>query len=167
MNPPADNLILRKAVPQDAALVLDFIRAIADYEKLAHQVVATEDDIRHALAAEPPIAECMIAEWRGRPAGFALFHPKFSTFTGRCGIHLEDLFVHPEFRGTGIGRALFREIIRIASHRGCPRVEWVALDWNEPALEFYRAHQASELREWRVFRLEGDALAAASAKPGG
>lgn len=158
MKSPSPNLAIRRAGPDDASLVLEFIRAIAEYEKLSHQVVAGVDDIRRALEGEPPQVDVLLADWDGRPAGFALFYRNFSTFTGKGGIHLEDLFVHPEFRGCGIGRALFHEVAGVATRRGCPRVEWVALDWNRPALDFYHAHGATELAEWRLFRLEGAAL---------
>ena len=148
-----DNMVIRRGGAADAELVLDFIKAIADYERLAHEVVATADDIREALGGDAPVAEVLIAECGGEPAGFALFYRNFSTFEGRAGIHLEDLFVHPPFRGRGIGRALFHEVVGIAEKRGCPRVEWVALDWNTPAIDFYQAHGARQLDEWRLFRL--------------
>ena len=147
-------LLLRPAGPADAACVLGFIHAIAEYEKLSHEVVASVEDIRSALAGEPPEVECLLAEWQGEAAGFALFHPKFSTFTGRSGLYLEDLFVLPAFRGKGIGLALFRAVIELARQRGCPRVDWVALDWNRPALDFYQRQGAQELPEWRLFRMD-------------
>ncbi len=154
---------IRPALPGQEAIVLDFIRGIAEYERLAHKVVATAEDIRLALFGPRPAAEAIIA-WRGEePLGFALFHANFSTFTGRAGIHLEDLFVWPTHRGQGIGKALFDQVALLARQRGAPRMDWVVLDWNKPAIEFYRAAGAIGLDDWRLFRLEFPGLDAPQA----
>jgi GNAT superfamily N-acetyltransferase len=150
---------IRPARPGDAALVLAFIRELAAYERLAHEVVAGEADIDRALFGENPRAFCDIAEWEGAPAGFALWFYNFSTFRGRHGIYLEDLFVRPEHRGRGIGRALLAGLARRCVAEDLPRLEWWVLDWNEPALAFYRSLGAAPMDEWTVQRLTGEALA--------
>ena len=152
------DLTLHNAVAGDSALILRFIRALAEYEKLSHRVAATEAGIRETLFGSHPAAEVVIADWRSTPAGFALFFPNYSTFLARPGIYLEDLFVFPEFRGLGIGRALLIHLARLAVARGCGRLEWSVLDWNEPAIRFYRGIGARAMDEWTQFRLEGDAL---------
>lgn len=151
-------LTLRPARPADAGLVLQFIREIAAYEKLSGEVVATEADIRGALTGEPAPVEVLLADWEGRPAAFALFYHNFSTFTGRRGLYLEDLFVKPEFRGKGIGKRLLLELVQLARERKCARMEWVVLDWNQPAIDFYEQLGARKMSEWRLFRLSTDQI---------
>lgn len=154
------SVAIRPATAADVPLILDFIRGLADYERLAHEVHATEAGLRDALFGDRPGAEVLIAEVRGAPAGFALFFHNFSTFLGRRGLYLEDLFVRPEYRGAGVGRRLLAELAALAVARGCGRLEWSVLDWNAPAIGFYRALGAVPMDEWTVFRLAGDALAA-------
>jgi GNAT superfamily N-acetyltransferase len=149
---------IRPATPADVPLILRFIRELAEYERLAHEVVATEDGLRDTLFGARPYAEVVIAEEGGEPAGFALFFHNYSTFLGRPGIYLEDLYVRPELRGKGTGRALLAHLARLAVERGCGRLEWWVLDWNEPAIRFYRALGAQPMDDWTVFRVTGDAL---------
>lgn len=151
-------LLIRAATAADAGLVLDCIRGLAEYERMADQVVATEALLREQLFGPHPGAEVLIAEWDGAPAGFALFFHNFSTFLGRRGLWLEDLFVFPTFRGLGIGKSLLARLAAIAVERQCGRLEWWVLDWNEDAIGFYRALGAEAMDEWTVFRLTGDAL---------
>lgn len=153
------SLTIAPAVPADVPLILAFIRELADYEKLAHAVAATEDDLRATLFGPSPAAAVRIARWHGEPAGFALFFPNYSTFLGKPGLYLEDLFVRPAFRGNGIGRALLADLARIAVAGGYGRLEWAVLDWNELALGFYRKLGAEPMTDWTVHRLTGDALA--------
>jgi GNAT superfamily N-acetyltransferase len=152
------SLTLRPAGPDDAALVFAFIRDLAAYERLAHEVDATEDDIRAALSCENPRVFADVAEWSGEPAGFALWFYSFSTFRGRHGIYLEDLFVKPEMRGRGIGKALLTRLARRCLDEGLPRLEWWVLDWNEPSIAFYRSVGARPMDEWTVQRVTGEAL---------
>ncbi len=156
MLPPP--LTLRPARADDAPLVHEFILAIAEYEKLVHEVTATVEDIRSALTGEPPQVEVRLAYWDGTPAAFALFYHNFSTFTGQRGLYLEDLFVKPEFRGKGIGKTLLLELIKLAGERRCARMEWVALDWNKPAIGFYEQLGARVMNEWLLFRLTEDRI---------
>ena len=151
-------LVIRPAIEADVPLVLELIRALAEYERLAHAVVATEDVLRASLFGPQPGAEVLIAEMEGEPAGFALFFHNFSTFLGRRGLYLEDLFVRPDYRGQGVGRALLARLAAIAVARGCGRFEWAVLDWNEPAIGFYRALGAVPLSDWIVHRVTGEAL---------
>lgn len=151
------SLAIREADESDIPLILRFIRALADYEKLAHEVVATEEQLRATLF-ERRHAEVLIAEWDSRPAGFALFFHNYSTFLARPGIYLEDLFVDPEYRGRGIGKALLERLARLANQRGCGRVEWSVLDWNQPAIDFYKSLGAHPKDEWTVFQLAGPSL---------
>jgi GNAT superfamily N-acetyltransferase len=153
-------LRLRAATIADLPQVLAFIRQLAEYERLAHEVHATEAGLREHLFGPSPAAEVLLAEWEGKAAGFALHFPTFSTFAGRPGIWLEDLFVLPEQRGRGIGRALLIELARLAKARGCGRVEWTVLDWNVQAQGFYRGLGARVLDDWRTWRLADEALAA-------
>jgi GNAT superfamily N-acetyltransferase len=149
---------IRPAGPGDVAAVLRLIKALADYEKLAHEVVATEDDLRRTLFGARPAAEVLLAEEGGRPVGLALFFPNYSTFLGRPGIYLEDLFVEPACRGRGIGKALLQAVARLAVQRGCGRFEWSVLDWNQPAIDFYRSLGAKPMSDWTIFRVTGEAL---------
>ncbi|MXQ10121.1 GNAT family N-acetyltransferase [Microvirga makkahensis] len=152
-------LTIRKADERDVALVFSFIRELAEYERLAHEIDASEADIAMALFGPNPRVFADIAEWEGRSAGFALWFYNFSTFRGRHGIYLEDLFVRPEFRSKGIGRALLRHLARRCMAEGLARLEWWVLDWNEPALKFYRSIGAVPMDEWTVQRVSGEALA--------
>jgi GNAT superfamily N-acetyltransferase len=156
---PAE-LRLRLATPDDVATILDLIRGLAEFERLAHEVVATEDDLRRTLFGSRPSAEVIVAELDTTPVGFALFFHNYSTFLGRPGIYLEDLFVRPGARGRGIGRALMIELARLAVERGCGRFEWAVLDWNVDAIRFYRSLGAIGMDSWRVQRVTGDALRA-------
>ncbi len=152
------SLLIRNAVREDAALILRFIRALAVYEKLEDSVVADEDKIRQTLFGDKPYAEVLIAEWNGEPAGFALFFHNYSTFLAKPGIYLEDLFVDPAYRGKGIGRSLLSSLARIAVDRDCGRLEWSVLDWNAPAIGFYKKLGAVPMDEWTIFRVTGTAL---------
>lgn len=158
MTTEAPGLTLRFGGESDVALILQFIRELAEYERLAHDVVATEETLRASLFGEPRRAEVVLAERGGEPAGFALFFHNFSTFVGRPGLYLEDLFVRPAFRGHGIGRELLACLARVAVERDCGRFEWAVLDWNEPAIGFYKALGARPMNDWKVFRIDGDAL---------
>jgi len=149
---------IRPASERDASIVLDMIKALADYEKLAHAVTATERTIRDTLFGAQPAAEVVIASVGGEPAGFALFFHNYSTFLAQRGLYLEDLFVKPAYRGHGIGRALLEHLARLAVERRCGRFEWSVLDWNEPAIGFYKKLGAEPLDEWTIFRVTGDAL---------
>jgi len=149
---------IRIATEADVPLILSFIRALADYEKLADRVVATEDSVRQTLFGNPRFAEVLIAEEDANPVGFALFFHNYSTFLARPGVYLEDLFVKPEARGRGYGKALLARLAEIARERNCGRVEWAVLDWNEPSIAFYRSLGAVSLDDWRMFRLTGPAL---------
>jgi len=143
---------------QDAALVLSFIRELADYERLGGEVTATEEQLAEELFGERPSAEALIGYLREEPVAFALFFHNFSTFRGSRGLYLEDLFVRPHARGQGIGRAMLNILAEIARSRRCARFEWAVLDWNAPAIAFYRSLGAKPMEEWTIFRLEGDAL---------
>ena len=151
-------LVIREARSVDAALVMEFIRALADYEKLAHDVVTNEREIAAALFAPQPRVFCDIAEWNGEAAGFAVWFYNFSTFRGRHGIYLEDLFVKPDFRGHGIGKALLANLARRAVEQNCARVEWSVLDWNKPSIDFYEGIGARPVNGWYVYRLQDAAL---------
>jgi len=158
---------IRPATAADVPLILSFIRDLATYEKLLSDVIATEAALRRTLFGRPPAggesvasaAQVVIAEVDGRPAGFALYFFNYSTFLAQPGLYLEDLFVKPEFRGAGTGKALLLHLAKIANARGCGRMEWAVLDWNEPAKGFYRKLGAVPLDDWRVMRLTGPALA--------
>ncbi|HUG43508.1 MAG TPA: GNAT family N-acetyltransferase [Acidobacteriota bacterium] len=151
-------LLIRQARPEDCLLILTLIRELAEYERLASQVTASEEEIRKAVFEEPGRVEVWIAELNGSPAGFAIFFHNFSSFLGRPGLYLEDLFVRPDVRGRGVGKALLRRLARIAVERGCGRMEWAVLDWNEPAIRFYESLGAVGMRDWTVYRLTGEAL---------
>ena len=149
---------VRAASAEDVPLILSFIKELAEYEHLSHEVVATEETLREWLYGERTVAEVLIGESGGDPAGFALFFHNISTFLGKPGIYLEDLYVRPEFRGRGIGRALLVHLAGLAKERGCGRLEWSVLDWNEPAIGFYRGMGASPVSGWTVYRVTGKAL---------
>jgi GNAT superfamily N-acetyltransferase len=158
---PDATITVRPATPADVPAILGFVRELAEYERLSHAVVATEESLRLHLFGEGgarPAAECLIGEIGGEPQGFALSFTSFSTFLARPGIYLEDLYVRPAARGKGLGRALFTHLAAIAVERGCGRLEWAVLDWNEPAIGFYRRMGAEAMSEWTVFRLSGAAL---------
>ncbi len=153
------SISIRPAGPADAGIVFGFVRALAEYEKLSHEVEADEAMIAAALAGPNPRVFCDIAEWNGAPAGFALWFYNFSTFRGRHGIYLEDLFVDPALRGHGIGKALLVHLARRCVDEGLGRLEWAVLDWNAPSIAFYRAQGAVLMDEWTGCRVTGDALA--------
>ena len=157
---------IRSATADDAPLVLRLIRGLAEYERLPHECVATEADVRASLFGPRPQAEVLIAEVDGAPAGFALFFHNYSTFLARRGLYLEDLFVLPERRGAGVGRALLARLAAIARERGCGRFEWSVLDWNEGAIRFYEALGAEPMRDWTVYRVTGAALERLAAEDG-
>jgi GNAT superfamily N-acetyltransferase len=161
MNRP--EIILRPATPADIPQILDFIAGLAEYEKLAHEAVATPVLLEEHLFGPRPAAEVVIADVDGQPAGFALFFHTFSTFLGRPGLYLEDLFVQPQYRGQGLGRHLMVHLAQLAVARGCGRFEWSVLDWNAPAIRFYRGLGALGMEEWTVQRVSGDALQALAA----
>jgi len=154
-------LQIRPALPGDIPVILGFIRGLATYEKLLHTVEATEEKLAATLfpsGGHPPAAECVLAHLDGRPAGFALFFSTYSTFLAKPGLYLEDLFVEPDLRGRGIGRALLLHVAKFACSRGCGRLEWAVLDWNEPAIRFYDSIGATKLADWRICRLTGESL---------
>jgi GNAT superfamily N-acetyltransferase len=157
-------LRIRPAQERDVPLILAFIRELAEYEKLRHEAVVTEAQLRETLFGPRPYAEVVLAEVEGEALGFALYFHNYSTVLGRPGLYLEDLYVRPEARGMGIGRRLLVHLARVARERGCGRMEWSVLDWNEPAIGFYRALDARPMDEWTVFRLTGEALAALAAE---
>jgi GNAT superfamily N-acetyltransferase len=152
------DLRLRFAEPADAPLILELVRELAAYERLAHEVTADIPTLRASLFGDRPAAEVIIAEWRDEAVGFALFFGNFSTFLGKPGIYLEDLFVRPAFRRHGIGRTLLAYLAVLAKERGCGRLEWAVLDWNEAAIGFYRGLGARPMDDWTVFRVTGEAL---------
>ena len=147
------------AAERDIPVILDMIRALAEYEKLAHLVTATEERLRATLFGERPAAEVLLAHWEMECAGFAVFFSNYSTFLAQPGIYLEDLYVKPHARGKGIGFALLTHIARIATERGCGRVEWSVLDWNQPSIQFYKQLGAVPLEDWTRYRLSGEGLA--------
>jgi GNAT superfamily N-acetyltransferase len=149
---------IRLATEQDVSLILTFIKGLAEYEKLSHEVTASEELLRETLFGTRRVAEVIIGDYEGEPAGFALFFHNFSTFLGRPGIYLEDLFVKPDMRGRGFGRVLLTYLAKVAKERNCGRVEWSVLDWNESASRFYKSLGAVPMDEWTMYRLTGDAL---------
>ncbi|WP_428940829.1 N-acetyltransferase family protein [Fontivita pretiosa] len=154
-----DRLTITPATVSDVATILSFIRALAEYERLSHQCIATEQALRQTLFGPRRYAEVLIARLDDLPVGYALFFHSYSTFLARPGIYLEDLFVLPEHRGRGVGKALLGEVARIARQRDCGRLEWAVLDWNRPAIEFYRRLGATILPDWRICRLDEDRIA--------
>lgn len=153
-----DSLTIRAADRDDCGLILEFITELAEYEKLAHEVSATQECLADSLFGEKPAAEVVIAQWQGQPAGFALFFTNYSTFLGKPGIYLEDLFVRPEFRGHGIGKSLLSHLAGLVIARGGGRLDWWVLDWNKPAIDFYERIGARGMGEWMPMRLTGEAL---------
>ena len=156
----ADPLVIRRARPDDIALILCLLRELADYEKLLHEFEATEQMIASALFGEHPKLFCEIAAWHGEDAGFAIWFNNFSTFSGRVGIYLEDLFVRPAHRGKGIGKALLAHLAKECVANGWSRVQWSVLDWNTPSIAFYKSLGAVLMDEWTLCRVDGPALAA-------
>ncbi|HWT65652.1 MAG TPA: GNAT family N-acetyltransferase [Terracidiphilus sp.] len=151
-------ILIRPAVRADVPQILAFIRALAEYEREPDAVLATEEDLLRDGFGPNPFYFCLIAEQESRPAGFAFYFFNYSTWLGRPGLYLEDLFVLPEFRGLGVGKALLQQVAAIAVEKGCPRLQWEVLDWNQPAIDFYKAMGADFLDEWRNVRVTGDAL---------
>jgi GNAT superfamily N-acetyltransferase len=154
-----DNFQIRPARVEDVPIILELIRDLATYERAPHEVTATEEQLVDVLFGERPAAEVLLGFEGDLPVGFAVFFHNFSTWLGRPGLYLEDLFIKPEKRGKGYGRALLVELAKIARDRGCGRMEWAVLDWNEPAIKFYRALGAKPMDEWTVFRLTRDGIA--------
>src|SRR5881275_2192583 len=154
-----ENLDIRPASVEDVPIILQLIRDLATYERAPHEVTATEEQLIDVLFGRRPTAEVLLALEGETPVGFAVFFHNFSTWLGRAGLYLEDLFVKPEKRGKGYGRALLVELAKIARDRGCGRMEWAVLNWNEPAIKFYRALGAKPMNEWTVFRLTRDEIA--------
>jgi len=150
--------VIRSSTADDSQLILDFIKELAEYEKLSDEVVATVEILRNYLFGERAYAEVLIGEYEGVPVGYALFFHNYSTFTGRPGIYLEDIYINPEWRGKGFGKSLLAFIAKLAVERDCTRVEWSVLDWNEPSIQFYRSIGAAPMDEWTVQRLDGSAL---------
>ncbi|HZH71067.1 MAG TPA: GNAT family N-acetyltransferase [Mariniphaga sp.] len=151
-----NNLVIRYAEEKDLDIILNLIKELAVYEKLSDEVTATKDILKENLFGERKYAEVLIAEYNGDAAGQALFFHNFSTFKGKPGIYLEDLYVKPEYRGKGIGKALLNKIIETAKERNCARVEWAVLNWNQPAIEFYKKIGAVEMSDWLIYRLTED-----------
>lgn len=158
-------LEIRPATEEDVPLLLRFIKDLAEYEHLSHEVSATEETLRESLFGGRRVAEALLAYLGNEPAGFALFFHNFSTFLGLPGIYLEDLFVRPEYRGSGAGRELLVRLAKLAKERGCGRLEWSVLDWNEPSIGFYKSVGAVPMDDWTVYRLTGDALEKLSGEP--
>jgi len=150
--------LIRTATKADVPQILAFIRALAAYERAPEAVTATEEELACHGFGPNPFYQCIIAEWDGEPAGFAFYFFDYSTWMGRPGLYLEDIFVYPRFRGLGIGKALLKQVAVVAVEKGCARLKWEVLDWNTPAIEFYRAMGAEFLDEWRNVRLTGAAL---------
>jgi len=149
---------IRTATENDLSLILQFIKQLAEYEKLLHEVIATEEILRKSLF-EQKMAEVIIGEEDGKPVGFVLFFHNFSTFLGKPGIYLEDLYVKPEYRGKGYGKELLSHLAKLALKRDCGRLDWSCLDWNEPSIKFYKSLGALPMENWTVFRLTGESLA--------
>ncbi len=152
------DLTLTPATHKDVPVVFDLIKSLAAYEKLSHEVTGTTQQLEQALFGDRTYAEAILARWQGQPVGFALFFHNFSTFLAQPGLYLEDLFVLPDYRGKGIGKALLCHLADLAVERGCGRLEWSVLDWNQPAIDFYQHMGATVLPDWRVCRVTGDGL---------
>lgn len=153
-----DNIHIRQATETDVPLILQFICELAEYEQLRHEVSASEADLRATLFGEKPSAEVLIAEYQAKPVGFALFFHNYSTFLAKPGLYLEDLYIKPEFRSKGFGKQMLSHLAKIAVDRNCGRFEWWVLDWNKPAIEFYKKIGAIPMSEWTVQRVTGEAL---------
>jgi GNAT superfamily N-acetyltransferase len=166
MTAPHPPFSIRPARPDDCGTIAYLIRELAVYERLEDQAKATAEDLRRNLFGPRPYAEALVAEVEGDAAGFALFFHNFSTFRGQPGIYLEDLFVRPAFRARGIGRAFLAHLARLALERGCGRLEWAVLDWNEPAIQFYRSLGASPMDDWTIFRLADGPLSSLAERAG-
>lgn len=151
---------VRPAEQRDVAVIMGFIRELADYERLTHEVVADEASLKRFLFGERPVAEALVAENESAPVGFALFFHTFSTFVGKPGLYLEDLYVRPDMRGQGFGKLLLRRVAELAVERDCGRLEWSVLGWNQPAIRFYERLGARAMDEWTMYRLAGDGLSA-------
>jgi GNAT superfamily N-acetyltransferase len=152
------DFVLRTASINDCQQILDFIKELAEYEKLSHEVVATVATLEETLFGEVSYAQAVLGEYQGRAVGYALFFHNFSTFTGRPGIYLEDIYVQPEMRGKGFGKCLLSYLAKLAVEKRCSRVEWSVLDWNEPSIQFYRSIGAAPMDGWTIQRLDGDEL---------
>jgi len=157
-------LNIRPATPNDIPEILKLIRELAEYEKLAHEVVATPEDLLRDGFSDRPYYRVLIGEWDGQPAGFALYFFNYSTFRGRPGLYLEDIFVRPAYRGKGIGKTLLSYLARVAVAEGCGRFEWQVLDWNTAAIDFYESLGAQMMKEWLTMRVTGEALAKLAAR---
>lgn len=158
MKEKTSELIIRAATPADVPALFDLIKALAEYEKLSHSVTGTTENLREHLFGDRPYAEAIVAEIGDQPVGFALFFYNYSTFLTKPGIYLEDLFILPEYRGQGMGKALITYLAKLAVDRNCGRLEWSVLDWNEPAIAFYRRIGADILPDWRICRVTGNSL---------
>jgi GNAT superfamily N-acetyltransferase len=158
MDVTSETLRIERATEQDVPLILRLIKDLAEYERMSNEVEATEQRLRETLFGPHPSAEVVIGYAGSEPAGFALFFHNYSTFLGKQGLYLEDLFVMPKYRGCGYGKALLVHLARLAAERACGRFEWTALDWNEPAIGFYKKLGATPMHEWTIFRVTGDAL---------
>jgi GNAT superfamily N-acetyltransferase len=152
-------LRIRQAERSDVPLILQFIRELAEYEKLSHEMVATPEDLLRDGFSDRPYFQVVIAEWDGEPAGFALYFYNYSTFQGRPGLYLEDLFVRPSYRGKGIGKALLVHLAKVAVEQNCGRYQWQVLDWNTPSIKFYESLGAQMMKQWLTMRVSGEALA--------
>lgn len=148
-----DKFLIKNAEKKDIPVILEFIKGLAEYEKLSHQVTVTENLLEKNLFGKKPVCECIIGYFNDLPVGFALFFHNFSTFVGKPGIYLEDLFVLPKYRGKGFGKKLLLYLIQLAKERDCGRVEWSVLSWNTPAIEFYKSIGGELLEDWRIFRV--------------
>lgn len=153
-----EELTLKKAVPEDIPLILSLIKEIADYEKLSHEVTATEETLQNSLFGKGANTEVIIAYYNNNPAGYAVFFHNFSTFIGKNGLYLEDIYIKPELRGEGIGSKIFKYLINLAVERDCGRMEWAVLNWNTPAINFYKKLGAAPMEEWTVYRLTEEKL---------
>ena len=153
-----DGFTIRRATESDVPLILNFVKELADYEKLSHEVIATEDGLRQYLFGEKPFAEVVIGEYHSEPVGYALYFYNFSTFNGKPGLYLEDLYISPEERGKGFGKAMLSYLAKLAIEKDFGRFEWAVLDWNEPSINFYKSIGAIQLNEWIINRVTGDNL---------
>ncbi len=160
MTEPNPEVEIRAAQESDVAPIMEMIRGIAEYEKLTHQLEITEESLHESLFGDNPTPHALVATLAGQTVGYAIYFYNFSTFLGKRGLYLEDLYVESEYRGKGVGNLLFKSVAQVAYDEGCGRMEWVALDWNTPALDFYQAKGADMLDEWRLHRLTRDGLEA-------